>query len=87
MKLSKALTTADNYFTFIEDRGAGTLFYLAKKKDGKEGEMILESVLIDTTNRDLTLKILERTMKHPNFLAFPGTPEFYEIVGEFEKSL
>lgn len=72
-------TTAEDFFEAIKDVGAGSLYYLCKKT-GSETEFIFEPVIIDTKNRDLTIRVLKRVMMDPNFIAFPGTPEAYEFL-------
>jgi hypothetical protein len=67
-------TTAEDYFEAIETAGAGTLYYLTEKKGSKD-EFVFEPLVIDTKNKDLTLRILKRVMLESNFIAFPGTPE------------
>lgn len=74
-------TTAESFYEAIKHIGAGSLFYLTRKKDS-DTEFIFESLMIDTSNRDLTIKILQRVMKEPNFIAFPGTEEAYEFMKE-----
>lgn len=72
-------TTAEDFFEAIKDVGAGSLYYLCKK-NGSETEFIFEPVIIDTKNRDLTIRVLKRVMMESNFIAFPGTPEAYEFL-------
>jgi hypothetical protein len=74
-------TTAKDFYQAIKDVGAGSLYYLVRKKDS-ETEFVFEPLLIDTTNEDLCIKILQRAMNEPNFIAFPGTPEAYEFINE-----
>lgn len=74
-------TTAKDFYEAIKHIGAGTLFYLARK-DKSDTEFVFEPLLIDTTNEDLCIKILQRAMNEPNFIAFPGTPEAYEFMNE-----
>ena len=74
-------TTAENFYEAIKHIGAGSLYYLVRKK-GSDTEFIFEPLVIDTKDRDLTVKILQRTMEHPDFIAFPGTPEAYEFMRE-----
>lgn len=69
------MTSAEDYFEAIKEVGSGTLYYLTRKSDTS---YLLEALILDTTNKDLTIKILQRAMNQPNFVAFPGTPEFYE---------
>jgi hypothetical protein len=73
-------TTANEYYEALGEV-AGTLFYL-NRKDGSTEEYILEPLLIDTKNKDLTIKALQRVMDNPNFIAFPGTPEFTNFMDE-----
>ena len=73
-------TTAEAYYEALGEV-AGTLFYL-NRKDGSAEEYILEPLIIDTKNRDLTIKALQRIMDNPNFIAFPGTLEFNEFMNE-----
>jgi hypothetical protein len=72
-------TTAENFYEAIKHIGAGSLYYLVRKK-GSDTEFVFEPLVIDTKDRDLTVKILQRTMEHPDFIAFPGTPEAYEFM-------
>lgn len=72
-------TTAENFYEAIKHVGAGSLYYLTRKKDS-ETEFIFEPLVIDTKDRELTIKILQRAMEHPDFIAFPGTPEAYEFM-------
>lgn len=72
-------TTAEDFFEAIKDVGAGSLYYLCKKS-GSETEFIFEPAIIDTKNKDLTIRVLKRIMMDPNFIAFPGTPEAYEFL-------
>lgn len=72
-------TTAENFYEAIKHIGAGSLYYLVRKKDS-DTEFIFEPLVIDTKDKDLTVKILQRTMDHPDFIAFPGTPEAYEFM-------
>ena len=74
-------TTAKEFYDAIKDVGAGTMFYLKRKT---EEEYSLEPLLIDTTNQDLCIKILQRAMEEPNFIAFPGTPEWNAFMEEVE---
>ena len=73
-------TTAEAYYEALGEV-AGTLFYL-NRKDGSAEEYILEPLIIDTKNKDLTIKALQRIMDNPNFIAFPGTLEFNEFMNE-----
>jgi hypothetical protein len=75
----KQETSAEDFFEAIKDIGAGSLYYLSKKA-GSETEFIFEPVIIDTKNKDLTIRVLKRVMMEPNFIAFPGTPEAYEFL-------
>lgn len=75
----KHTTTAEEYYEAIKHVGAGSLYYLKKKSDT---EFIFEPLIIDTKNKDLTIKILKRAMLEPDFIAFPGTPEAYEFMNE-----
>jgi hypothetical protein len=72
-------TTAENFYEAIKHIGAGSLYYLVRKK-GSDTEFVFEPLVIDTKDRDLTIKILQRTIEHPDFIAFPGTPEAYEFM-------
>lgn len=72
-------TTAESFYEAIKHVGAGSLYYLVRKK-GTESEFIFEPLVIDTKDKDLTVKILQRAMDHPDFIAFPGTPEAYEFM-------
>jgi len=72
-------TTAESFYEAIKHIGAGSLYYLIRKK-GTEAEFVFEPLVIDTKDRDLTIKILQRAMDHPDFVAFPGTPEAYEFM-------
>jgi hypothetical protein len=76
----KQKTSAEEYYEALGDL-AGTLFYL-KRKNSSETEYLFEALNIDTKKRDLTIRILKRAMNDPNFVAFPGTPEFFEFVNE-----
>ena len=73
-------TTAKEYYDALGEV-AGTLFYL-NRKEGTTEEYILEPLLIDTKNEDLTIKALQRIMDNPNFIAFPGTIEFNNFMSE-----
>ncbi len=80
-------TTAESFYEAIKHLGAGSLYYLTRKKD-TESEFIFEPLVIDTKDRDLTIKILQRAMDHPDFIAFPGTPEAYEFMrGEVDDTV
>ena len=74
-------TTAESYYEDIKHVGAGTLYYLTRKKDSST-EFIFEPLIIDTKNKDLTIRILQRAMNAQNFIAFPGTPEAYTFMRE-----
>jgi len=74
----KPTTTAEEYYEAIKTVGAGTLYYLTSKKDSKD-EFMFEPLVIDTKNKDLTIRILKRAMLEPNFIAFPGTSEMDEF--------
>jgi hypothetical protein len=74
-------TTAKEFYQAIKQAGAGSLYYLVRKKD-KTDEFVFEPLVIDTKDEDLTIKILQRTMERPDFIAFPGTPEAYEFMNE-----
>ena len=73
-------TTAEDYYKALGEV-AGTLFYL-NRKDGSTEEYILEPLILDTKNKALTLKALQRVMDNPNFIAFPGTSEFTNFMDE-----
>lgn len=75
-------TTAKEYYEALGEV-AGTLFYL-NRKNGSTEEYILEPLLIDTKNKDLTIKALQRVMDNPDFIAFPGTEEFVNFMNEVE---
>ena len=75
----KKETSAESFYEAIKHVGAGSLYYLVRKK-GSETEFIFEPLVIDTKDRDLTLRILQRAMEHPDFIAFPGTPEVYAFM-------
>ena len=77
----KHRTTAESFYEAIKHLGAGSLYYLTKK-EGSNREFIFEPLVIDARDRELTVKILQRAMDHPNFIAFPGTPEAYEFMRE-----
>lgn len=77
----KHTTTAEEYYEAIKHVGAGSLYYLSKKKNSST-EFVFEPLVIDTKDRDLTIKILQRAMEHPDFIAFPGTPEAYSFMQE-----
>jgi len=73
-------TTAKEYYEAL-GKVAGTLFYL-NCKNGSKDEYILEPLILDTKNEDLTIKALQRVMDNPDFIAFPGTKEFSEFMNE-----
>jgi hypothetical protein len=73
------MTTAEEFYEAIAHIGAGSLYYLTRK-DGSSTEFVFEPLIIDTTKKELTINILKRAMQHPNFIAFPGTPEAYEFM-------
>ena len=77
-------TTAEEYYEATKEVGAGTLYYLTKKIGGEE-EYVFEPLVIDTTNKDLTIRILKRAMLQPNFIAFPGTIEMTLFVNSFDE--
>lgn len=74
-------TTAESFYEAIKHVGAGSLYYLTRKR-GSKTEFIFEPLVIDTKDRELTVKILQRAMDHPDFIAFPGTPEAYDFMRE-----
>jgi hypothetical protein len=76
-------TTAKEFYQAIKQIGAGSLYYLVRKKN-KTDEFVFEPLVIDTKDEDLTIKILQRTMERPDFIAFPGTPEAYEFMNEVD---
>ena len=80
----KQQTTAEEYYEAIKTVGAGTLYYLTKKMDSKD-EYVFEPLVIDTKNRDLTIRILKRAMLQPNFIAFPGTIEMDLFANSYDK--
>lgn len=73
-------TTAEEYYQALGEI-AGTLFYL-NRKNGSTEEYILEPLILDTKNKDLTIKALQRVMDNPDFIAFPGTQEFNNFMNE-----
>ena len=73
-------TTAEEYYQAL-GQIAGTLFYLNRKEGSKE-EYILEPLLIDTKNKDLAIKALQRIIDNPNFIGLPGTKEFTDFMDE-----
>jgi hypothetical protein len=80
-------TTAESFYEAIKHIGAGSLYYLTRKK-GSDTEFIFEPLILDTKDKDLTVKILQRTMEHPDFIAFPGTPEAYNFMrGEVDDTI
>ena len=74
-------TSAESFYEAIKHVGAGSLYYLVRKKDSST-EFIFEPLVIDTKDRELTVKILQRAMERPGFIAFPGTPEAYAFMQE-----
>ncbi len=74
-------TTAESFYECLDSVGAGTLYYLTRKS-GSQNEYVLEPLIIDTKKKDLTIRILKRTMDHPDFIAFPGTPEMFAFLKE-----
>jgi len=76
------MTSAEEYYDLLPDKGSGQLFYLTRKS---ENEYVLESVIIDTSKRIETINRLKRVMLQPNFIAFPGTPEMQAFVDEVEE--
>lgn len=72
-------TTAESFYEAIKHVGAGSLYYLTRKKDS-ETDFVFEPLVIDTKDKELTIKILQRAMDHPDFIAFPGTLEAYEFM-------
>ena len=76
----KQKTSAEEYYEALGDN-AGTLFYL-KRKDGSKTEFVFEALNIDAKKKDLTIRILKRAMNDSNFIAFPGTSEFYDFINE-----
>ena len=74
-------TTAESFYEWLDNVGAGTLYYLTRKS-GSQNEYVLEPLIIDTKKKDLTIRILKRTMDHPDFIAFPGTPEMFAFMDE-----
>jgi hypothetical protein len=73
-------TTAEEYYEALGN-SAGTLFYL-KRKNGSKTEFVFEALNIDAKKKDLTIRILKRAMNDSDFIAFPGTPEFYDFINE-----
>ena len=79
-------TTAESFYEAIKHVGAGSLYYLTRKKDS-ETDFVFEPLVIDTKDKELTVKILQRAMDHPDFIAFPGTPEAYNFMrGEVDNT-
>lgn len=78
------MTTAEEFYEAIKHLEGGTLFYLTRKK-GSTTEFVFEPLIIDARNKDLCIKILQRTVDHQDFIAFPGTPEMYSFMNEVEK--
>ena len=74
-------TTAKDFYQAIKHVGSGSLYFLVRKKD-KSDEFVFEPLVLDTKDENLTVKILQRTMERPDFIAFPGTPEAYEFMNE-----
>ena len=74
-------TTAKDFYEAIKHAGAGSLYFLVRTKD-KPDEFVFEPLVLDTKDENLTIKILQRTMERPDFIAFPGTPEAYEFMNE-----
>lgn len=74
-------TTAEDYYEAIKHVGAGSLYYLTRKKDS-DTEFVFEPVILDTRDKDLTIRILKRVMAEPNFIAFPGTKEAFDFFKE-----
>jgi hypothetical protein len=72
-------TTIEDFYEAIKHVGAGSLYYI-RKKEGSETEFVFEPVIIDTKDKELTLRILKRVSLDPNFIAFPGTAEAYEFL-------
>ena len=72
-------TTAESFYEAIKHVGAGSLYYLTQKKDSQT-DFVFEPLVIDTKDKELTIKILQRAMDRPDFIAFPGTPEAYEFM-------
>lgn len=78
------MTTAEEYFDLIPDKGSGQLFFLTRKS---ENEFVLESVIIDTTKKTETINRLKRVMLQSNFIAFPGTPEMQTFMDEVDEDV
>ena len=79
------MTTAEEYYEHIKDIGAGTLYYLMRKK-GSDTEFVFEPLIIDTKNESLTINILKRVILQPDFIAFPGTPEMHTFMQDVDSS-
>ena len=75
------MTTAEDFYEAIQHIGAGSLYYLMRK-EGSDTNYIFEPLFLDTKNKDQTINILNRAMQHPDFIAFPGTPEAYNFINE-----
>lgn len=75
------MTTAEQFYEAIAHMGAGSLYYLMRKS-GSKTEFVFEPLIIDTNKKELTINILKRAMEHPDFIAFPGTPEAYDFMKE-----
>jgi len=75
----KQKTTVEDFYEAIKHVGAGSLYYIAQK-EGAENEFVFEPVILDTKDKDLTIRVLKRVMLSPSFIAFPGTPEAYEFL-------
>ncbi len=73
------MTTAEQFYEAIAHMGAGSLYYLMRKS-GSKTEFVFEPLIIDTNKKELTINILKRAMEHPDFIAFPGTPEAYDFM-------
>jgi hypothetical protein len=78
------MTTVREFYETIKHLEAGTLYYLARKNESTT-EFVFEPLIVDPQKEDLCIKILQRTVDHPNFIAFPGTPELYNFMNEVEK--
>ena len=72
-------TTIEDFYEAIKHVGAGSLYYI-RRREGSETEFVFEPVIIDTKDKELTLRILKRVSLDPNFIAFPGTVEAYEFL-------
>ncbi len=73
------MTSAEEYYELIKDMGPGQLFYLTHKG---ENEYLFECVIVDTIKKTETINRLKRAMLEPNFIGFPGTPEFNTFLEE-----